>query len=194
MGVHDFEHDVQELVHRIQPCDVVKQVCAWLRSSGIANINFDLMYGLPLQTPESVAQTARQVCELGPDRIALFSYAHLPRLKKHQQALEPYGIPDSMARLAMDDVARSVFIEQGYVAVGMDHFAKPDDGLVHTLNNGTLCRNFQGYTDDTTDTLIALGASSIARRPMVSFKTNARLKHIRTSSSRICLPLRAAIK
>ncbi len=163
LGVQDFKDDVQELVHRLQPYAMVAQTCEWLRAHNITNINFDLMYGLPLQTPDSVAQTARQVCELAPDRIALFSYAHLPRLKKHQKPLEAYGIPGPEQRLAMDDAARQVFIEAGYVAVGMDHFARPDDGLVKAMKAGNLHRNFQGYTDDNVKTLLALGPSSISQ-------------------------------
>lgn len=163
LGIQDFKDDVQELVQRIQPFGKVADVCAWLRASGISNINFDLMYGLPLQTPESVAETARQVCGLAPARIALFSYAHLPRLKKHQKVLELHGIPDPLTRLAMDDAARQVFAGTGYVPVGMDHFAKPGDGLVRAMLDGRLKRNFQGYTDDAAEALIAFGPSSISQ-------------------------------
>ncbi|MBY0429201.1 MAG: oxygen-independent coproporphyrinogen III oxidase [Alphaproteobacteria bacterium] len=163
LGVQDFQDDVQVLVKRLQPYALVERVCDWLRAAGITKINFDLMYGLPLQTPESVIDTARMVCTLAPDRIALFSYAHLPRLKKHQKPLEAHGIPGPEMRLAMDDAARQVFTQAGYVAVGMDHFAHPQDSLVQAMQRGNLHRNFQGYTDDATQTLLALGPSSISQ-------------------------------
>lgn len=163
LGVQDFVPEVQALIHREQPYALVQDVCTWLRRHGIFNINFDLMYGLPRQTPESVAETARLTCALEPSRIALFSYAHLPRLKKHQKALEPYGIPDARLRLAMDEAARAAFLSAGYEAVGMDHFARPDDNLARAARTGTLRRNFQGYTDDAEEALIALGASSISQ-------------------------------
>ncbi len=177
LGVQDFKENVQELVQRIQPYEQVRQSCEWLRTHGIPNINFDVMVGLPLQTPDSVAQTAWQVCDLAPERIALFSYAHLPRLKKHQQVLEPYGIPDSQTRLAMDDAARQVFAQAGYFAVGLDHFARPHDGLVRAMQAGTLHRNFQGYTDDAVQTLIALGASSISQTRDGFFQNERNTEH-----------------
>lgn len=165
LGVQDFNPDVQNIVQRIQSYETVAQLCGWLRDAGINRINFDLMYGLPLQTPQSVSETAQRVCELFPDRIALFSYAHVPQMKRHQLALEEYGIPDAYQKLAMDDTARQVLLDRGYLALGMDHFAKPDDAMTLAWRTGTLRRNFQGYTDDKATTLIGLGASSISQTP-----------------------------
>jgi len=161
LGVQDFNHEVQKLVNRVQPYDQVAQVCDWLRSAGLKRINFDLMYGLPAQTEESVGITARQAAGLAPDRFALFSYAHVPHMRPHQKALNDKGIAGDKERLLMERAARDVLSAAGYEAVGMDHFAKPDDGLAIAQRSGAMRRNFQGYTDDHALTMIALGASSI---------------------------------
>ena len=163
LGVQDFDAAVQALVHRHQPLAMVEDVCGWLRAAGIGRINFDLMYGLPKQTLASVADTARRVCGLRPDRVALFSYAHVPQLKKHQMALEEHGLPDLRERLALDQTARDVLLGQGYHAIGIDHFARADDTLTQAWRAGTLHRNFQGYTEDDATTLVSLGASAISQ-------------------------------
>jgi oxygen-independent coproporphyrinogen-3 oxidase len=163
LGVQDFNEEVQKLVHRIQPFSMVEKTCADLRASGIDNINFDLMYGLPLQTPDSVAQTARDVCRLQPQRVALFSYAHVPQMKSHQRALEEAGLPDKYARLNMDQAARDVLTAAGYSEIGMDHFARSEDDLAIALSQRGVHRNFQGYTTDANPVLVALGASAISR-------------------------------
>lgn len=165
LGIQDFNPKVQKLVNRVQPHARVAQVCEWLRAEGIERINFDLMYGLPAQTPESVAGSARQAAELSPDRVALFSYAHVPQLKPHQKALGHLGIPDGMERLALERAARGVLAGAGYAEIGMDHFARPEDSLASTMREGRMRRNFQGYTDDEASTMIAFGASAIGRMP-----------------------------
>ncbi len=161
LGVQDFNPEVQKLVNRIQPYDRVAEVCDWLRSAGLQRINFDLMYGLPAQTTESVAATAKQAVGLQPDRFALFSYAHVPHMKPHQKALSDKGIAGDQERLLMERAARDVLTEAGYESIGIDHFAKPEDGLAVAQRAGTMRRNFQGYTDDKALTMIALGASAI---------------------------------
>ncbi|MDE2029994.1 MAG: oxygen-independent coproporphyrinogen III oxidase [Alphaproteobacteria bacterium] len=161
LGVQDFNPDVQKLVHRIQPAELVEKTVATLRTAGIAHVNFDLIYGLPLQTPDSVAETARQVCTLRPSRVALFSYAHVPQIKKHQAVLEEAGLPGKYARLAMDDAARVVLRAAGYREIGMDHFALPGDALEQATASRNLHRNFQGYTTDASPVLLGFGASSI---------------------------------
>lgn len=163
LGIQDFSEPVQQLINRHQPYKLVAQRCEWLRKHGITRINFDLIYGLPLQTIESVAQTATDVIGLEPDRIALFSYAHVPQMKKHQVALEDAGIPDQYTRLMMDSAARAIFCNAGYLEIGMDHFARPHDPLVKSSQQGTLHRNFQGYTTDKQQTLLAFGASAISQ-------------------------------
>jgi oxygen-independent coproporphyrinogen-3 oxidase len=163
LGVQDFNLEVQKLVNRVQPYERVAEVCDWLRDEGIERINFDLMYGLPAQTPDSVAATARQAVGLAPDRFALFSYAHVPQVKPHQKALNDRGIPGGMERLAMERAARDVLNGAGYDSIGMDHFAKPEDRLAKSLQERRMRRNFQGYTDDDALTMIAFGASAIGQ-------------------------------
>lgn len=165
LGVQDFAPEVQALIRRVQPYDLVAKVCDWLQSSGITSINFDLMYGLPHQTVATVAETTEQVCRLNPSRVALFSYAHVPQLKPHQRALIPHGIPGDHERLAMDRTARAILSEAGYTEIGIDHFARSDDSLTRAIQNRKLKRNFQGYTDDVASTLLAFGASSISQTP-----------------------------
>lgn len=163
LGVQDFDCDVQAAIGRIQPYDVVAQACHWLRTAGIYHINFDLIYGLPKQTPQTVADTAARACDLHPDRIALFSYAHVPQIKKHQQALEIHGIPDLEKRLVLDQVVRSVLLSRQYYAIGIDHFTMPEDPLLQAWRAGKLCRNFQGYTEGSGIPLLGFGASSISQ-------------------------------
>jgi oxygen-independent coproporphyrinogen III oxidase len=163
LGVQDFQPEVQKAINREQPFAIIETVCRDLREAGIRRINFDLIYGLPLQTAASLEDTAKQVCALAPDRVALFSYAHVPQIKKHQKALEVYGLPDHFMLLAMESAARDVFIAAGYQEIGMDHFAKPEDRLAKASKGKKLRRNFQGYTDDAARALLGIGASSISR-------------------------------
>ncbi|MDD3181965.1 MAG: oxygen-independent coproporphyrinogen III oxidase [Alphaproteobacteria bacterium] len=173
LGVQDFDPNVQHIIGRLQSYELVKAACALIRNSEIRSINFDLMYGLPMQSPTSVAETAQEAVMLRPDRISLFSYAHLPHVKKHQKVLEQYILPGPHACLAMEGAARQVFKEAGYVEIGMDHFALPSDSLSIARQEGRLHRNFQGYTDDTASTLLGFGASSIGSTSMAYFQ-NAR--------------------
>jgi len=173
LGVQDFDPDVQAAIGRVQPFEMVEEVCAMLREAGIRNINFDLMYGLPIQSPASVAQTAIQALSLRPDRIALFSYAHVPQVKKHQRVLEQYILPGPYAALAMENAARAVFRAAGFTEIGMDHFARPMDSLARAAEKGKLRRNFQGYTEDSANHLLGVGASSIGQTTSGFFQ-NAR--------------------
>lgn len=165
LGIQDFDPEVQRAVRRIQSYDTVARLCDLLRKHGINRINFDLMYGLPFQTPESVLKTAQRVCSLVPDRLALFSYAHVPGIKKHQRVLERFGLPNHRQKLAMDEAARTVLMNHGYVALGIDHFAKAHDTMTLAFHAGKLRRSFQGYTEDETAALIGFGASSISQTP-----------------------------
>ncbi|MGE4351384.1 MAG: oxygen-independent coproporphyrinogen III oxidase [Bdellovibrionales bacterium] len=165
LGVQDFDPAVQEIIGRKQPFEQVRAVCETLREGGIGQISFDLMYGLPLQSPASMALAAEEAASLRPDRISLFSYAHVPQAKKHQKALEKYILPGPYACLAMESAARKVLCDAGYVEIGMDHFALPADSLAVAAREGRLHRNFQGYTDDHARSLIGIGASSIGRLP-----------------------------
>ncbi|WP_186400128.1 oxygen-independent coproporphyrinogen III oxidase [Stappia sp. P2PMeth1] len=165
LGVQDFDPVVQKAIGRVQPFEQVASAVERLRAVGIDALNFDLMYGLPFQTLETVTETIRLTRDLAPGRIALFGYAHVPWMKKHQRLIDESRLPDSRERIAMADHARAHLIEAGYRAIGLDHFAMPDDTMAQALDAGRLRRNFQGYTTDTADTLIGFGASSIGRLP-----------------------------
>lgn len=173
LGVQDFDPNVQHAIGRPQSYELVREACEMIRDEGIRRINFDLMYGLPLQSPASVAETARDAVSLRPDRIALFSYAHVPQAKKHQKALEQYILPGPYACLAMEEAARRVLRDAGYVEIGMDHFALPHDSLAVAAKEGKLRRTFQGYTDDAAPALLGVGASAIGSTPSAYFQ-NAR--------------------
>jgi oxygen-independent coproporphyrinogen-3 oxidase len=163
LGVQDFDPEVQKAIGREQPYDLVEKAVGLLRENGVTSVNFDLMYGLPLQSSVGMLRTARLVAALRPDRVSLFSYAHMPRLKKHQQSLEAYGLPSPRVALSLERSARKALVEEGYAEIGMDHFALPEDSLAKAAETGALHRSFQGYTDDDSSLLLGLGASAIGR-------------------------------
>lgn len=162
-GVQDFDPAVQKAVHRVQPYAQVEQLVQAARGMGFESLNVDLIYGLPLQTPASFAQTLEQVAQLRPDRIALYGYAHLPERFKPQRRIHTEQLPDGAARLAMLGAALQRLQAAGYVYVGMDHFALPDDALAVAKRQGRLHRNFQGYSTQPDCDLIALGVSGIGK-------------------------------
>jgi oxygen-independent coproporphyrinogen-3 oxidase len=165
IGVQDFNPVVQKAINRIQPYEVTARVIEWLRTRGIDGINMDLLYGLPYQTVESVIETIDQAAGLAPRRIALFGYAHVPWMKKHQRLLPEEALPDMAERWRQYDAASARLQAHGYVAVGLDHFARPDDEIVRALEKGALHRNFQGYTTDEAPVLVGFGASAIGSLP-----------------------------
>jgi oxygen-independent coproporphyrinogen-3 oxidase len=160
-GVQDFDPEVQKAVHRMQPAAQVFDLVAESRSLGFDSVNVDLIYGLPKQTPESFERTLAQVVELRPDRIALYGYAHLPERFKPQRRIHSQDLPPGSAKLAMLSSALRVLMGAGYVYVGMDHFALPNDALAVAKRQGRLHRNFQGYSTQPDCDLIALGVSAI---------------------------------
>lgn len=162
-GVQDFDPEVQKAVHRIQPTEQVFALVASARALGFESVNVDLIYGLPRQTPESFDRTLAQVAELRPDRIALYAYAHLPERFKPQRRIVSADLPVASSKVSM--LARSLesFSEAGYVYVGMDHFALPNDALAVAKRQGRLHRNFQGYSTQPDCDLIGLGVSAIGR-------------------------------
>jgi oxygen-independent coproporphyrinogen-3 oxidase len=164
-GVQDFNPAVQRAIHREQPLDLTARVIGMLRGHGIGQINVDLMYGLPLQTVGSLAQTIGHTVGLQPDRIALFSYAHVPWLKKHQKLIDEAALPDAWQRWCQARAAGRQLSAAGYVPVGLDHFALPSDALARAARQGALRRNFQGYTADPAGALIGLGTSAIGSLP-----------------------------
>jgi oxygen-independent coproporphyrinogen-3 oxidase len=162
-GVQDFDHDVQLAVHRIQPYESVRELVAEARALRFESINADLIYGLPKQTPESFNRTIAQVSELRPTRIALYAYAHLPHRFKPQRRIDGEALPTGEQRIRMLGTALAGFQGNGYVYIGMDHFALPGDALAVAKRQGRLHRNFQGYTTQPDCDLIGLGVSSIGR-------------------------------
>ncbi len=162
-GVQDFDTDVQKAVHRVQPAEQVFDLVAEARRLGFESINTDLIYGLPRQTPTSFARTLEQVVQLRPDRIALYAYAHLPERFKPQRRILKSELPVAAAKLSMLAQALDALIGAGYVYVGMDHFALPNDTLAVAKRQGRLHRNFQGYSTQPDCDLIGLGVSAIGR-------------------------------
>ena len=162
-GVQDFDPEVQRAVHRIQPAEQVFSLVDSARRLGFDSINIDLIYGLPRQTPASFSRTLNQVLQLRPERIALYGYAHLPARFKPQRRIIDTELPAASAKLAMLADAITVFMGAGYIYVGMDHFALPDDPLAVAKRQGRLHRNFQGYSTRPDADLIGLGVSAIGR-------------------------------
>ena len=162
-GVQDFDPAVQKAVHRVQPAEQVFALVEAARRIGFESINVDLIYGLPLQTPESFARTLAQVNALRPDRIALYAYAHLPSRFKPQRRIVSAELPSPGDKLAMLSASLDALMGAGYVYVGMDHFALPDDALAVAKRQGRLHRNFQGYSTQPDCDLIGLGVSAIGR-------------------------------
>ncbi|SPJ25036.1 oxygen-independent coproporphyrinogen III oxidase [Palleronia abyssalis] len=163
IGIQDFAPEVQAAIGRPQSFGVTRRCVDMLRAAGVGSINADLVYGLPFQTAERFRTTVRRVLELAPDRIALFGYAHVPKISKRQRLIPTSALPGDEMRYTLSQEARGIFEQEGYVAVGIDHFAKPGDALARAATQGSLRRNFQGYTTDECETLIGLGASSISR-------------------------------
>ena len=162
-GLQDFDPDVQAAVHRMQPLASVSELMAQARALRFDSINADLIYGLPRQTPQSFRRTISQIAALKPDRIALYAYAHLPERFKPQRRIAPADLPSAEHRVNMLGDAIAGFIAQGYVYVGMDHFALPTDALAVAKRLGRLHRNFQGYSTQPDCDLIGLGVSAIGR-------------------------------
>jgi oxygen-independent coproporphyrinogen III oxidase len=162
-GVQDFDADVQQAVHRIQPYEQVHALIEAARALPFDSVNVDLIYGLPKQHPASFQRTLAQVVQLRPSRIALYAYAHLPLRFKPQRRIERADLPSAPQRVQMLGDALASFVSHGYVYIGMDHFALPEDALAVAKREGRLHRNFQGYTTQPDCDLIALGVSSIGR-------------------------------
>ena len=162
-GVQDFDPDVQKAVHRVQPAEQVFALVASARRIGFDSVNVDLIYGLPKQNPQSFARTLEQVCELRPDRIALYAYAHLPERFKPQRRIIMIDLPLPDAKVSMLASALKTFMQAGYVYIGMDHFALPEDALAIAKRQGRLHRTFQGYSTQPDCDLVGLGVSAIGK-------------------------------
>ncbi len=169
-GVQEFDIKVQKAINRVQPPAMVRKSVAQLRAAGVGGINFDLIYGLPFQTVETLVETVKISAEMRPDRIALFGYAHVPWMAKNQRMIDEASLPDASERADQSRAAATALVELGYVPIGLDHFALPKDKLAIAAEAGTLHRNFQGYTIDRAKTMIGLGATSIGRTPSGYFQ------------------------
>ena len=165
LGVQDFDPEVQRLVNRIQPAEITARITDEARAIGYDSVNFDLIYGLPKQTPASFEKTARLTVEMRPDRIALYSFALVPWIKKVQRIFKDEDLPVGEEKRALYELARAILLEAGYVEIGMDHFALPTDALAIAQRSGALHRNFMGYTERRTDVLLGMGLSSISESP-----------------------------
>ncbi|VIO70385.1 Oxygen-independent coproporphyrinogen III oxidase [Bradyrhizobium ivorense] len=163
LGVQSFDPVVQRGINRRQSFGQTATSVDRLRRAGVDRINFDLLYGLPRQTVASCLDTVAKCLELHPDRFSAFGYAHIPSFKKHQRKIDESALPDSVTRHVQFETIAEALVDAGYVRIGIDHFALPDDNLALARQEGRLRRNFQGYTDDSADTLIGLGASAIGR-------------------------------
>ena len=165
LGVQEFDKKVQSAINRVQPIVMIEKTLELLREQGVKAINFDLMYGLPYQTPETLKNTVEQAATLNPDRIAMFGYAHVPWMAKNQRMISEEALPTPLMRYEQAKVAGDALAEAGYVRIGLDHFARPEDSMAVALHEGRLHRNFQGYTDDEAGAIVAFGASAISALP-----------------------------
>lgn len=161
-GIQDFDPRVQEIVNRIQPVEKVKECTEAARAIGYTSVNYDLIYGLPLQTEQSVQRTIEEVKKLRPDRIAFYSYAHVPWIKPGQRKFTEKDLPEDEVKRALYENGKRMFADAGYLEIGMDHFALPEDPLAIAFANKSMHRNFMGYTTTSTRLLIGLGVSSIS--------------------------------
>lgn len=165
LGVQTFDEDVQAAVNRVQSADTVAQCVDLLRSAGVSGLNFDLIYGLPLQTVESCRMTAREALRFSPDRFSVFGYAHVPHFKAHQRMIRDDDLPDVSSRLNQACAIAGELTQAGYIPIGLDHFAKPDDSLALAHAQRKVRRNFQGYTTDDAAAIIGFGPSAVGWLP-----------------------------
>ncbi|CUH68142.1 Oxygen-independent coproporphyrinogen-III oxidase [Thalassovita gelatinovora] len=165
IGVQDFDDEIQQTIGRIQGYDVTRDAIEAIRAHGIDSVNADILFGLPHQSRERITESVQKLLSLNPDRVALYGYAHVPWMAKRQQLIPSDALPTPQERLELFETARSLFLWDNYVEIGIDHFATREDSLAVAQKAGKLRRNFQGYTDDRSQVLIGVGASSISRFP-----------------------------
>ncbi|MBC1236439.1 oxygen-independent coproporphyrinogen III oxidase [Nostoc sp. 2RC] len=176
-GIQDFDFQVQQAVNRIQPEDMLFQVMDWVRGAGFTSVNVDLIYGLPYQTLETFKSTIRKTIQLNPDRIAVFNFAYVPWLKPIQRRIPQDAIPSNAEKIKILQMTIEELTANGYVFIGMDHFAKPNDELAIAQSNGQLHRNFQGYTTKPESDLFGFGISSISMLHDVYVQNHKSLKN-----------------
>ncbi|MGP3697802.1 oxygen-independent coproporphyrinogen III oxidase [Rhodobacter sp. NSM] len=172
IGVQDFDPEIQKAIGREQSFELTRRLVDDLRRRGLQGLDADILYGLPHQTRQTVADSVQKLLSLSPDRLAVLGYAHVPALSRRQLMIPTDSIPRPEERLHLFETARDLILWDGYQPVGIDHFARAGDPLAHARACGRLRRSFQGYTDDRSDVLIGLGASAISRFPQ-GFSQNA---------------------
>lgn len=165
IGVQDFDPEIQQSIGRDQSYEITREAIDQIRARGVTSLNADILFGLPHQTKTRISATVQKLLSLGPDRVALYGYAHVPWMAKRQKLIPTDALPTPQERLELYETARKLFLWDDYAEIGIDHFASREDGLTRARDTGKLRRNFQGYTDDTAEVLIGVGASSISRFP-----------------------------
>jgi oxygen-independent coproporphyrinogen III oxidase len=189
LGVQVLDPSVQQRINRVQPKGQIELAVAILRSAGIANLNMDMMYGLPGETLDHVVETASFAASQDANRVATFGYAHVPWMKKHQKSIATSDLPGGEQRFRQAEAAAETLERAGYISIGFDHFAAPGDSLAIAEREGRLRRNFQGYTDDAATALIGFGASAISCLPSVIYQNTTDTAAYRETVSRGELPV-----
>ncbi|OUI96241.1 coproporphyrinogen III oxidase [Acetobacter indonesiensis] len=190
LGVQDLDERVQDACGRHQSFEQTEACISAVRNAGVSGVNIDLIYGLPYQTENSIAETARKIASLRPDRLAVFGYAHVPWKQKRQRLIPEDSLPQPAERLAQRARMDAVLRAEGYSPVGLDHYALPQDSLVKAANSGALRRNFQGYTTDSSDVLLGMGASAISMLPDgYTQNITAVAPYARAMADNQCLPV-----
>lgn len=193
IGIQDTNENVQRAINRVQPQEKNEAAAQWLRSAGVSEMNVDLLYGLPLQTPRTFAKTLEDALSLSPTRISLFGYAHVPWMMPAQKNLEKYPLPAPDEKVELFLTAKDFFEKNGYEYIGLDHFARPTDALIRARENGTLHRNFQGYTTHAGLDNFAIGLTSISETK-TSYRQNFKnMESYADSLSRGVLPIERGI-
>ncbi len=193
MGIQDFDPKVQESVNRIQPEGITRSAVEWARELNFGSINLDLMYGLPFQNVKTYSKTIDKVLAMNPDRLAVFNYAHLPGMIKHQQLIKDKWLPGRDEKLELLKLSIEKLNDAGYVYIGMDHFAKPDDELTLAMEKGTLYRNFQGYSTHAGINLFALGITGIGMLSDIYIQNYKKLDDYYTALDNNKLPVMRGI-
>ncbi|OIQ80468.1 oxygen-independent coproporphyrinogen-III oxidase [mine drainage metagenome] len=194
LGVQDLDDQVQHAVNRVQPEALIREVYDWVRDEGFESVNFDLMVGLPHQTLKSFESTLDTVIAMAPDRFAVFNYAHVPWMKKHQKLIVEETLPQIDVRLELQKLTLEKLTAAGYVYIGMDHFARPDDELVKAQQAKTLYRNFQGYTTHKNCDILAFGASAISQTDDVYAQNSKVLSDYRSRVEGGSLPVERGLR
>jgi len=193
LGVQNLDPRVQEAVNRVETFEEVAQAVAWLREVEVRSVNIDLMCGLPHQTAANTLETLNRILELRPERLALFGYAHVPWARAHQRLINDRELADAAGRLEQSEAAADRLLWEGYVRIGLDHYALPDDPLAQAHARGELRRNFQGYTADPHATLLAFGVSAIGQLPQGFVQNEAGEAAWRTALAKGRLPVKRGL-